>query len=144
MNNTSQPYSYWTEEYLYFVYKLANIKRFAGKELIDFEYLKPPDKQSSSAWFNFAKLISELNISIDGLAFHKDLYKKHSPDDYAKVERQIEMMKDTEQGLILAKVFNGQFDFQDLLKLPITQASMFEWFEFSADLSETTAIELQK
>lgn len=144
--NTPNPQYYWPEDQLYFVYKLINAGRFAGKKLLDFEYLRAPTASGASVWLNFHKMPP---LKINGLVFHKNVYERYDPTNYAKLEKRIEAAEKYENEIIknrtaaLKRVFNNNFEYKDLLDMPLVHVSMFDWFEFDAVLPKETLNKLQ-
>jgi hypothetical protein len=139
MKNVMNKQYYWDEDYLYFIYKLLNISRFAGKDLINFEYLRPPHQTAGSCWMYLNKLADELNIEIKGWVFHKELYKQFYPNEYKKVEKQLEFGNKN-----IKIIWNNSICWKNFKDIPIMHVSVWEFVEFSAKLPQETINQLEK
>ena len=64
---------YWPDDYIYIIYKLANIEKFSNKKLLDFEYLRCPEKSAITLFNVLNTLYQHLDIEIDGFIFHKEI-----------------------------------------------------------------------
>lgn len=129
---------YIDDDSLYVIYKLANIGRFAHKNLIDFEYMRPPDKGNSYVGMELREIMNLLDLKINGFIFHKDIFKRYNSKDYEKVEQQIENIKKHNLGMPLEKIFNNKFDYLDFRQPLMTMASLYSWIEFDGILPKDT------
>ena len=128
MKNVVKNQTYWEEEYLCFIYKLANINRFFGKGFVGIDEIAPKETSSAMCSSYFMDLVQVPNIRIENWQFHKELYKKNELDEYEKMKNMVQNNFGN-----LESLWNNNFKWQDFENYPMGQASMWDYVVFSAE-----------
>lgn len=134
---------YWPDDYIYVVYKLANIEKLAEKSLLDFEYLRSPGKSNMTPLGVLNILYQHLNIEIEGFVFHKDIFQKYRRDEFDRLQRRITFAEDNYE--MAQKLFNSTFTLKDVVEDPFTFSNhgAGEFIEFNAALPKDTSAKIQ-
>lgn len=135
---------YISDALFYSLWKYLNAKRLTGKNLIDFEDLTGLGVTRRMSTYNFLSKLKELDLSLDGILFHTEIYKQFFGSEFLILSNYIKQNSGKKVSRSLNKLFQGQADFEDLviiftpfngLTSKETVGGLLEYIEFSSEHS---------
>lgn len=130
---------YKNDDWLYAFWKLLNGERLIRRDLARFEDFTAPEKGVNFAAMMMCQDLGSMNLELNGLQFHLDLYKKYLPKVFEGTTGFIELDPDVGVSKSVNKIFSGDFGLKDVENACMFQHfQLVEWFEFETKLPKRT------
>lgn len=144
IENGKIPYD--KDGHIYSLWKYASARRLTGKKLITFADLMPLVVSGRSDVFYFLNTLQNLNIELENITFHENIYKKFYEIEHDYITGYAIKNPETNSGKAIKKLLNNQAlwddilgllgDIDNLFHIRSGLEGMIEFIEFSSTPSE--------
>ncbi len=138
---------YWEEDYLFLVYKILKGNQRQTKSAFSIGDIQPQRWPWHFIYYCLGNLCKELGIQLEGLVFHKEIYKKYCPQEFQEIQKLIDEKLDDKRAFGYKKIFENDFKIEDFGQIEFLfnfkYNGIYEFIEFDTKLSEKTQEKLE-